>query len=188
MNSYYNRFRISSLLPWQSDLLSVDNDAVLKGQNLVYTAPTGVGKSLVYEILMFRRLLYWRGQCLIVLPYISLIEEKRNYLSTLCESNGIFVECFFSSGSQRLDPHIDIAISTVEKANLIVNRCVTEGLIPRVNLLIVDEAQTIEGERGYLIELLVIKLRSFNPQLQVIFLSATLPQPQALGHWFDQYE
>ena len=166
----------------------MEKDAVLKGQSLVYTAPTGVGKSLVYEVLMFRRLLYWRGQCLIVLPYVSLIEEKRNYLSALCESNGLFVECFFSSGSQRLDPHIDIAISTVEKANLIINRCVAEGLIPRVNLLIVDEAQTIESERGYLIELLVIKLKAFNPHLQIIFLSATLPYPQAIEHWFSPKE
>lgn len=134
---------------------------------------------------MFRRLLYWRGQCLIVLPYISLIEEKRAYLTNLCEPNGFFVECFYSSGSQRLDPHIDIAISTVEKANLIVNRYIAEGMVPRINILVVDEAQTIEGERGYLIELLYMKLKSLNPNLQVIFLSATLPCPYSLSKWYE---
>lgn len=45
---------------------------------------------------------------MIVLPYISLIEEKKVYLSSLCESNGVFVECYFSGGSQRLDPRIDV--------------------------------------------------------------------------------
>ena len=183
INSYYNRYRISSLLPWQYELLGAEEDAVLKGKSLVYTAPTGIGKSLVYEILMLRRLLYWRGQCLIVLPFISLIEEKRAYLTNLCEPNGLFVECFYSSGSQRLDPHIDIAISTVEKANLILNRYIAEGMTPRINLLIVDEAQTIEGERGYLIELLYMKLKALNPQLQVVLLSATLPCPTALANW-----
>ena len=49
----------------------------------MYSAPTGVGKSLVYEILLFRRLLFWHGQCLIVLPFVSLLEEKRRDVSVL---------------------------------------------------------------------------------------------------------
>lgn len=56
---------------------------------------------------------------------------------------------------------------------------------PEINMLIVDEAQTLEGERGYLLELLVLKLRSFNPRMQIVFLSATLPNPHAIGRWLD---
>lgn len=56
---------------------------------------------------------------------------------------------------------------------------------PAINMLIVDEAQTLEGERGYLLELLVLKLRSFNPRMQIVFLSATLPNPHAIGRWLD---
>lgn len=108
MNTYYNQLRIRSVLPWQIDLLQSEGDEVLRGRNLVYCAPTGIGKSLVYELLMLRRLQFWRGQCMIVLPYISLIEEKKVYLSSLCESNGVFVEYYFSGGSQRLDPRIDV--------------------------------------------------------------------------------
>ena len=80
----------------------------MKGGNLVYSAPTGIGKSLVYEILLFRRLRFWKGQVLLVLPFISLIEEKVSYLSSICEPNGIFVESFHSQGAQRLDPRIDV--------------------------------------------------------------------------------
>lgn len=108
INVYYNQYHISSVLPWQSELFSSNADAVLKGKNIVYCAPTGVGKSLVYEICMIRRILYWKGQCLLLLPYISLIEEKKKYFEDLCETNGLFVECFYSSGSQCLDPHIDV--------------------------------------------------------------------------------
>lgn len=97
------------MLPWQAELLSSHGDAVLKGQSLVYSAPTGVGKSLVYEICMLRRILFWKGQCLLLLPYISLIEEKKKYFEDLCEANGLFVECFHSNGSQCLDPHIDVS-------------------------------------------------------------------------------
>lgn len=56
---------------------------------------------------------------------------------------------------------------------------------PAINMLIVDEAQTLEGERGYLLELLVLKLRSFNPRMQIVFLSATVPNPHAIGRWLD---
>lgn len=108
INTYYNKLRIQSLLPWQVDLLSMNNHSVLKGRNLVYSAPTGIGKSLIYELLLFRRLTFWKGQILIVLPFISLIEEKVNYLSSLCEPNGLFVEAFHSHGAQRLDPRIDV--------------------------------------------------------------------------------
>ena len=86
----------------------MNENAVMKGGNLVYSAPTGIGKSLVYEILLFRRLRFWKGQVLLVLPFISLIEEKVSYLSSICEPNGIFVESFHSQGAQRLDPRIDV--------------------------------------------------------------------------------
>ena len=112
VNTYYKQFHIQSVLPWQEELLASNDNAVLRGQNLVYCAPTGVGKSLVYEILMLRRILFWKGQCLIVLPYISLIEEKKRYLEELCEPNQLFVECYYSSGSQRLDAHIDVSLCT----------------------------------------------------------------------------
>ena len=52
-------------------------------------------------------------------------------------------------------------------------------------MLIVDEAQTLESERGHLLELLLIKLRALNPQIQVVFLSATLPNPRAIARWLD---
>ena len=52
-------------------------------------------------------------------------------------------------------------------------------------MLIVDEAQTLENERGHLLELLLLKLRALNPQIQVVFLSATLPNPRAIARWLD---
>ena len=150
----------------------------------MYSAPTGVGKSLVYEILLFRRLLFWHGQCLIVLPFVSLLEEKRRYLEEICEENGIFVDSFHSNGAQYLDNRVDVLLSTIEKANLLINKSILEGRIPHISLLVIDEAQSLTSPRGYLIELLVTKLRAFNPHMQIIALSATLPSPHKLSSWF----
>ena len=52
-------------------------------------------------------------------------------------------------------------------------------------MVIIDEAQTIENERGYLIELLLMKLHLLNPNLQVVLLSATLPCPLQLASWLS---
>ena len=56
---------------------------------------------------------------------------------------------------------------------------------PRINLVIVDEAQTLDSDRGYLIELLLLKLRFLNPHLQVVCLSATLPNAPTMARWLD---
>lgn len=47
-----------------------------QGQNLVYVAPTGAGKTLVSEALLLRTLVTARRDALFVLPYVALVHEK----------------------------------------------------------------------------------------------------------------
>ena len=54
--------------------------------NLVYFAPTSGGKSIVSEILMFRSILGQRKRAMYVLPYVSIVAEKTQYLSSLTEN------------------------------------------------------------------------------------------------------
>lgn len=49
---------------------------VLRGGNLVYCAPTSGGKSLVAEVLMLRAIASTRKTALLVLPFVSICEEK----------------------------------------------------------------------------------------------------------------
>ena len=51
-------------------------------------------------------------------------------------------------------------LCTVEKANVMVNRLIEEGRVNELGLVVLDEVHMLAEEgRGYLLELLLTKLR-----------------------------
>lgn len=78
---------VKAIYPWQSDCL-LRSGALQGEQNLVYTAPTGGGKSLVADILMLKKVIENPGKkALLVLPYVALVQEKLRWLRSVV--NGI---------------------------------------------------------------------------------------------------
>lgn len=75
---------IRTIYPWQKQCLL--GPGLLTGEkNLVYSAPTGGGKSLVADVLMLKRVLDVDGdlkdaKALLVLPYVALVQEKVRWL------------------------------------------------------------------------------------------------------------
>ena len=53
---------------------------------MVYFAPTSGGKSIVSEILMLRAILGFKKRAIYVLPYVSIVAEKTEYLTRLAEN------------------------------------------------------------------------------------------------------
>ena len=76
---------INSIYPWQSSCLL--GHGILSGEkNLVYTAPTGGGKSLVADVLMLRRIIQDPSKkAILVLPYVALVQEKLKWLRKVVE-------------------------------------------------------------------------------------------------------
>lgn len=74
---------IKNIYPWQKQCLL--GPGLLKGEkNLVYSAPTGGGKSLVADVLMLKRVLESRdAKALLVLPYVALVQEKVRWLRSV---------------------------------------------------------------------------------------------------------
>lgn len=65
---------IKSMFEWQAECLGVGD--VLDGDNLVYSAPTSAGKTLVAELLLIKRVLEVKKKGLVILPFVSLAREK----------------------------------------------------------------------------------------------------------------
>ena len=66
-------------------------------ENLIYSAPTSAGKTLVSELLMLRNLIQDPAKkALIVLPYVSLITEKETKLKKLLEPLGLKLQSIHS--------------------------------------------------------------------------------------------
>jgi DNA polymerase theta len=59
---------------------------VVGKQNLVYFAPTSGGKSMVSEIIMLKQILGFKKRAMYILPFVSIVTEKEQYLSKLCSN------------------------------------------------------------------------------------------------------
>lgn len=76
---------IKSIYPWQSECL-LKSGALREKKNLVYTAPTGGGKSLVADVLMLKHVIDIPGKkAMLVLPYVALVQEKMRWLRKVVE-------------------------------------------------------------------------------------------------------
>ena len=158
----------------------------MKGGNLVYSAPTSAGKTLVAEMLMMKRVFETGKKALLILPFVSLAREKMFHLQQLLRDTGLRVEGFMGSSSPAGGMKVtDLAVATIEKANGLVNRMLEEGSLDQLTCVVVDELHMLgDSSRGYLLELLLTKVMfAAGPQVQIIGMSATLPNLSDLAAW-----
>lgn len=186
----YSRRGIMKMFEWQAECLQLPT--VLTGGNLVYSAPTSAGKTLVAELLALKCVLESKKKVMIILPFVSVAHEKLNYLRSILEPQGVRVGGFMGNQSPPGGfVAVDIAICTIEKANSLVNHLLEERATHELGAVVVDEFHMIGDEhRGYLLELLLTKLiytgrvgKNGSQNIQIIGMSATLPNIEMLAEW-----
>ncbi|OQD84425.1 hypothetical protein PENANT_c013G03918 [Penicillium antarcticum] len=202
---------VSSIYPWQASCLLAKG--LLSGErNLVYTAPTGGGKSLVADVLLLKRIIENpTRKALLILPYVALVQEKLKWMRRIVQDveknipdeedegssfprgrwkrarKNIRVTGFFGgSRTTATWADTDIAICTIEKANSLINSAIEECTIGDLGVVVLDELHMLDDEhRGYLLELMVTKLLLLQQDIQIVGMSATLSNTEMLAEWMN---
>uniref|UniRef100_A0A8C5IXI9 DNA polymerase theta n=1 Tax=Junco hyemalis TaxID=40217 RepID=A0A8C5IXI9_JUNHY len=194
----YHSLGVVQMFEWQAECLMLGQ--VLEGKNLVYSAPTSAGKTLVAELLILKRVLETRKKALLILPFVSVAKEKKCYLQALFQEVDVRVEGYMGSMAPagRFSA-LDVAVCTIEKANGLINRLIEENKMDSLGVVVVDELHMLgDSNRGYLLELLLTKVRyvtervakskclkSLDNRESIVGMSATLPNLGLLASWLD---
>ncbi|KAJ5187796.1 hypothetical protein N7449_010790 [Penicillium cf. viridicatum] len=201
---------VRNIYPWQASCLLARG--LLSGErHLVYTAPTGGGKSLVADVLLLKRIIENPGRkALLVLPYVALVQEKLKWMRRMVQDvernvpddedddkfprrrwkklhKNIRVTGFFGgSRTTATWADTDIAVCTIEKANSLINSAIEECSIGDLGVVVLDELHMLDDEhRGYLLELMVTKLLLLQQDIQIVGMSATLSNTEMLAQWMN---
>ncbi|CAG0886048.1 unnamed protein product [Cyprideis torosa] len=121
-----------------------------------------------------------------------MAREKTAYLSSLFGATDVIVKGFYGNLQHPGGfAKTDVAVCTIEKANGIVNRLLEdEEAFQELGLIVIDEIHLLsDPHRGYLLELLVTKAlfvsekNSRRHRIQLIGMSATMPNIEVLARW-----
>lgn len=174
---------IKQLYPWQHEVLMRDD--LRAGGSLVYSLPTSGGKTLVAEISLLRCLLNRQKSCFFVLPFVSLAEEKAEGLRSIGDALGFVVDGHYGTqGRIPLPKRTAVYVCTIEKANSVLNHMLEEDLTGELGAVVVDELHMLgESHRGATLELFLSKLLCLPHKVQLIGMSATIPNLPNIATW-----
>lgn len=188
--AWFRKRGITSLFEWQVEALCQSN--VLFGGNLVYSAPTSAGKTLVADFLLLKRVLESNKKALVIEPFVALTREKaatlKSMLFTTKARVGAFGGAYYTPGGMAA---VNVAVCTIEKANNFINKLINENKLSDLGIIVVDEIHYLGDERrGYQLELLLTKVLYYNGKqkdinkcIQIVGLSATIPNLKTIARW-----
>ncbi|MBI4393772.1 MAG: DEAD/DEAH box helicase [Euryarchaeota archaeon] len=156
----------------------------LEGKNLVLAVPTASGKSLVAYVALAHTALKG-GRGVYIVPLRALASEKYDDLREFEELGirvGMSIGDLDASDTRLAD--YDLLVLTAEKADALIRH--RTGWLSNLKTIVVDEVHLLnDGDRGPTLEILMARLRRIAPKSQVIALSATIDNSDALAEWLD---
>jgi replicative superfamily II helicase len=168
-------------------LAAINEYGVLNGENVLVSAPTSSGKTMIGELAALRSILD-RRRALFLLPLKALVNDKLRQFQRLYASFGVrTIEATGETDdiSPLLRGQYDIALLTYEKFAAIA--LAYPHVIEHVGTIVVDEVQMIaDASRGANLEFLLTLIRmlarsGIAPQL--VALSAVIGDTNGFERW-----
>ncbi|MFX1390855.1 MAG: DEAD/DEAH box helicase [Promethearchaeota archaeon] len=178
---------LENLLPIQA--ISLEKGLLNERKNQLIMAPTSGGKTLVGELAGISKVLEDKtSKMLYLVPIVALANIRTDEFKEKYKSLGLKVvkrvgESLFSRKEENNiedleDAHVIIA--TYEAIDYIL-RSGNKSQLGNIGTIIVDEIQTlIDSERGFILDGLIARLKT-QFDIQFLYLSATLGEPQFLA-------
>ncbi|TLS30547.1 hypothetical protein PpBr36_02717 [Pyricularia pennisetigena] len=161
--------------------------------NLVVSAPTGSGKTALFELAICRLLSQKTDQnfkVIYVAPTKALCSErsrdwenKFRHLSLACAE---LTGDTFSTDMSRVRA-AQIIVTTPEKFDSITRRWGDyHKLLDLVQLVLIDEVHFLKDIRGATLEALVCRMKAQRSNIRVVALSATVPNCEDIARWLGR--
>ena len=172
---------VDELYPPQAEAVEA---GVTEGENLVASIPTASGKTLIATLAMLASV-ERDGKALYIVPLRALASEKQAEFETFEQYGldvGVSTGNYESEGGWLAGK--DIIVATSEKVDSLVRN--DAPWLDELSCVVADEVHLVDdGERGPTLEVTLAKLRSLNPALQTVALSATIGNANELADWLD---
>jgi helicase len=172
---------IESLYPPQAAAVEA---GLLDGESVVASVPTASGKTLIAELAMLSAL-ERGGTALYVVPLRALASEKKAEFErweALGYTVGVSTGNYDSDGEWLATR--DIIVATSEKVDSLVRN--DAPWVDDLSCVVADEVHLVDDRnRGPTLEVTLAKLRSLNPALQTVALSATVGNAADVARWLD---
>ena len=176
----------SELYPPQQESIDL---GLLDGKNLLVSAPTASGKTLIAIIAMLNYLSKNQGKVVYLSPLRALAAEKFSEFKKLESIDfGRKIKTQISTGDyESVDKGLeksDVLILTNEKMDSIIRH--SPEWIEDIGLVIADEIHLIgDQDRGQTLEVVLTKLKLLENKPQILALSATITNVDELAEWLE---
>jgi helicase len=151
--------------------------------NLVVSAPTASGKTIIAELFMLEQALNENKKVIYTCPLRALASEHyRDFKKKYPDLKFALATGDIDSSSSYLKK-FDVIFTTYEKlASLLRHKA---EWLKQVNCLIIDEIHELDSDRGPVLEIATTQLRNLNKELVVLGLSATISNARELASWLN---
>ncbi|XP_010009219.1 PREDICTED: probable ATP-dependent DNA helicase HFM1, partial [Nestor notabilis] len=183
------------------------DDLLYTDRNFVICAPTGSGKTVMFELAITRLLME------APLPWLNIKVVYMAPIKALCSQRfddwkekfgPIGLSCKELTGDTVMDDlfeihHADIIITTPEKWDSMTRRWRDNSIVQLVRLFLIDEVHVIKDEsRGATLEVVVSRMKTVQsslwhllenhdtvPTLRFVAVSATIPNAEDIAEWLS---